>query len=286
MSLAAPFCPRCGLQNRPDSRFCERCGSPLALVASPGSFAPGYPPTAKTERRDQIEKTKSGLILLLIGFLLSGFPYVLFVGFILIFVSIIFLLLGRAAFGSAHERNVTAALFLFLGGIVATIALFLYLLFAFIRSALSQGTLDPQVLADNARATFTNYLLGTIIISAVAGLSSVLYTYSLQKSGGKALLLGGYAAGIGVAVANYIILVPLVTDAVDKSIQSGFFDPTPFLQVQAQLTILGILAVIPSVVFALATYLAWTRVSSGELPGPPTPWPSTPPGLQPPVPPP
>src|SRR3989449_5840205 len=87
-------CPRCGTTNKLGTMFCTNCGSPLSAGAPPSSAPPMYPapgpyggampglPSAwDAERRKQIDRTKTGLLLLLIGGLLLLSPNIgVFVG--------------------------------------------------------------------------------------------------------------------------------------------------------------------------------------------------------------
>jgi S1-C subfamily serine protease len=52
---AVHYCPVCGAQNRSDSRFCLKDGSPLPLI-DPGRFRPGFVRVAGTYSTDEIER--------------------------------------------------------------------------------------------------------------------------------------------------------------------------------------------------------------------------------------
>src|SRR5881396_1254279 len=119
-------CPRCGAANSPGTMFCVNCGSALSAGAGgppgaapmyPGAM-PGLPSAWDAERRKQIDRTKTGVLLLLIGTLIGWLPYIGVIGFILIFVGAILVILGRKAFGAAHSRNVFLSILLFIVGIV------------------------------------------------------------------------------------------------------------------------------------------------------------------------
>ncbi|TLZ46758.1 MAG: zinc ribbon domain-containing protein [Methanobacteriota archaeon] len=68
-------CPRCGAANRPETAFCVNCGSPLAAGGTGTGAMPSYPAPAygqgfsspyDQERQKQIDRTKTGVFLLLI----------------------------------------------------------------------------------------------------------------------------------------------------------------------------------------------------------------------------
>ncbi|HKW43574.1 MAG TPA: zinc ribbon domain-containing protein, partial [Thermoplasmata archaeon] len=134
--MAAPnVCPKCGFTNQSGWTFCTNCGNPLApsgavgwatssspspppsVPAQPPPAYPGYPayptypaypgvppygygpPPWEVERQKQIRHTKSGVLLLLIGALVSWLPYVGFIGSFCTLIGAILVILGRKAFG-------------------------------------------------------------------------------------------------------------------------------------------------------------------------------------------
>src|SRR5213592_907352 len=107
-------CPRCGAANSPGTMFCVNCGSALSAGAGgPPAAAPMYPgampglPSAwDAERRKQIDRTKTGVLLLLIGTLIGWLPIIGVLGGLLVLIGAILVILGRKAFGAAHSRNV------------------------------------------------------------------------------------------------------------------------------------------------------------------------------------
>src|SRR2546427_9067165 len=94
--------------------FCTNCGSPLSAGAPPSSGAPpmypapgayggampGLPSAWDAERRKQIDRTKTGLLLLLIGGLLSLISIVGVFGGLLSLIRAVLVILGRKTFGS------------------------------------------------------------------------------------------------------------------------------------------------------------------------------------------
>src|SRR5437879_6462324 len=92
------ICPRCGAANRPGTMFCSNCGSALAAGTGgiPPAPAPVYMGTAglaspmEAERHTQIQRTKTGLLLLLIGTLIRWIPLIGLVGGLLALVGAIF----------------------------------------------------------------------------------------------------------------------------------------------------------------------------------------------------
>lgn len=286
---AGATCPRCGAVNQPGFIFCANCGSPLpAGVAGPAAVPPAYAPMGPpaygapmgypglpspmaAEQRKQIDRTRTGLLLLLIGTLIGWVPIIGLIGGLLVLIGAVLVILGRKAFGSTHRRNVVLAIVLVLVGIIGGAILGAAFAFALIAGGVSQ---NPQDFANAFTSAINNLLIGAIVLVAISGLASVLFTYALQQQMGKILLWAGYGANIALQIVIFAIIRPLITGAVNDAISGGTVDTAPLLALQGQLAGLGLLGAIPSLLFAAATYLAWSRVNRGEIP-PPT----TPPGM-------
>ncbi len=235
----------------------------------PGAM-PGLPSAWEAERQKQIGRTKTGLLLLLVGFLIGWLPIIGLLGGILILVGAILVILGRKAFGAMHARNVILSLVLFFVGIIGAIAL--GVVFAF--SLISSVGQNPQDFGRAFAAAFNNLLIGAIVLGAISGLASVLFTYALQNQTGKMLLWAGYAANIIIAIAIFAIVGPLITAAVSQATSGSTVNMAPLAALQAQQSSYNLLNAIPSLLFAGACYLAWNRVNRSEIPPP-----AVPPGM-------
>src|SRR2546426_7467820 len=107
--------------------FCVNCGSALSAGAggAPAAATPMYPPAMPglpsawdAERRKQIDRTKTGLLLLLIGGLISWIPLIGVVGGLLLLIGAIFLIIGRKTFCSTHAPDVAISILLFFVGVL------------------------------------------------------------------------------------------------------------------------------------------------------------------------
>ena len=269
-------CPKCGAVNQPGYTFCANCGSSLtAGVAAPTGAPPsGYPtPMGNTgpkvweaERQKQIQRTKTGVLLLLVGVLLVWAPYLSIVGYIIIQLGAIFVILGRKAFGPVHARNVVLSKVLIMIGFAI---LLIGAIFAFaptITSLLPGGTPDPAAVTS---ALNTTLLLG--IPSAVfLGLGFLLFTVALQNERGRLFLFAGYGAYIMLEVAIFVVVSPaiprLVADAFASTSVVSDALVAASTAFSAQTQQFGYLGVIPAVISAIGTYFAWTRINRGEIP--------------------
>src|SRR5439155_21906574 len=104
--------------------FCTNCGSPLSAGTPPPSGAPpmyaaagpyggampGLPSAWDVGRRKQIDRTTTGLLLLLIGGLISWIPLIGVLGGVLFLVRAIVVFLGRKPVAPTHARNVVLRL--------------------------------------------------------------------------------------------------------------------------------------------------------------------------------
>ncbi|MGH8649079.1 MAG: hypothetical protein ACREUP_07200, partial [Burkholderiales bacterium] len=74
---------------------------------------------------------------------------------------------------------------------------------------------------------------------------------------------------------------PILDQFLSDTLATGVIDESALVALQAQSTGLGLLAIIPAVIFSIADFIAWSRINRGEIPPPPAPVPplyGTPPG--------
>lgn len=225
--------------------------------APPPAYVP-YPTAVDYERTKRIDRTKTGVLLLLIGSLLTAVPLIGAIGDLLIFIGAILVILGRQAFGRAHARNVIVSIILFAIGILVVIVVTLILILPSVGTIVGPGgtvTLTPAFQA----STMVAGLLAGIVSAIIIGIAEVLFTYALQAQNGKILLWAAYGANIALAIALYVILTPLYNAVVTTA------DLNAATTTQQTYTLL---AAIPALLFAGADYLAWSRISRREIPAP------------------
>ncbi len=319
--MAAPIvCSRCGFANQPGWTFCTNCGTPLTSAGTPGpAVAPsvpppvppfygpppygppavpypmvaGYPPYGygappwEAERQKQIGRTKTGVLLLLVGSLISWIPIIGgFVGGLLTLIGAILVILGRKAFGPTHRRNVAISIVLFLVGIGIIVVGAIIAIFEGVGVS---ATSSEAELAAALTTAFTNILIITAVGAFVYGLTGVFFTYALQKKEGRILLWAAYGATVGIQIAIVILTLPAIpgiaASVAHEIATTGRVDSSAISNAVTGATAgLSLLSVIPAMLYAAANYLAYARINKGEIPPPATP-PPTPTFGSPPAPP-
>ena len=268
-------CPRCGAANTPGTMFCVNCGSALSTGAggAPAAGAPMYPPAMPglpsawdAERRKQVDRTKTGVLLLLVGTLIGWLPFIGIVGSLLVLVGAILVILGRKAFGATHSRNVVLSIVLFILGIIIVAVATVILIAATVASFIP-GNPPSQAAITSA---FTNFLIILVVGAIVGGLASVFFTFAIQNKTGRMLLLGGYVASIALQIAIFVLVSQAIGSFVAAMFPGGTYDPAAAAAASATFSArvqsLSYLSVIPALLYAGAYYLVWNRINKGEIP--------------------
>jgi len=247
----------------------------------------GYPNYAEMERVKQVDRTKTGLLLLAVGFLIGWVPVIGAVGALLSLIGAILVILGRKAFGDRHSNFVLVSVILYIAALVLT-GVFVAWFFVVTFQAFSQGSPRPFLSA------FWPFLGGVIAASALGAVAEVLFVHELEKPIGRYLLYAAFVASIAVPLATVLILLPAFTAVLDGIANGTIGNPgDPRLEVLQTIgSTLALLSVIPSVLFGVAYFLAWQRINRREIPAaapggpaPPSPSPYAPPAAPPPSPP-
>jgi hypothetical protein len=220
-------------------------GSPLPPPTSAQSY--GYAAAYyERENATRINRTKTGLMLLVVGFFMEWIPIANFIGALLEIIGAIMVILGRHAFGHYHARNVLWAIIVYIVGIVSTIVAVVAIVFSTIATNLgnlnSTRTTTPTFITGFSSSNFT---LALVVGIAIAQVSYVLLTYALQRQTGRILLWAAYVAGVLAIIVNLYIF----NDDI-------FLGPLP--------------SVAPGILYGYAYYLARSRIVHGEIPQPVT----------------
>jgi hypothetical protein len=215
---------------------------------------------------------------LLIGALISAIPFVGGFGVIFTLIGAILVILGRKAFGVAHRRNVFISIAVFCLGIA------IFIVGTFVTVAMAASSLRSSMPEAQLAATVLTLLTNILIVLAVGllivGLASLFFTYALQKREGKLILFGAYGATVAIRLTILLVALPLLPPVAAQIahaiVTGGTVDSTSISNSASSATQgLELLNVIPSLLYAAANYLVWSRIKKGEIPPPGTP-PGTP----------
>jgi len=225
-------------------------------------------PTALSyEARKGIDRTFTGILLIIIGFFLTPLPYANYVAGLLQIVGAILVILGREFFGQRHSKFVMWSLGIYLVGL----AIFVVNAIAFASSLVSAIDLglSPSGVAQVVSQAVSDFLVGLIISAAVTGIAIVLFTYALQNSMGKLLLWTGYAVTLAVGVVIFYSVSADVATAVQQATSTSPPDIAPITALQGQIQLISLINFIPAVINAIAYYLVLSRIKNGEIPAHP-----------------
>ncbi len=274
-------CPQCKAISPSGAAFCHRCGTSLANAppapATPMPSAAGFPPPPVSEpgfirppppppgvygfQRD-IDRTRTGVLLLAVGAFLSWVPVIGLLGGLLTLVGAILVILGRAAFGEKHARNVGIAIVLFIIGFIGG----LVLAGGVLSSVEQAAALPPDQLQATVVSAFNTLLLGAIILGVITGPATVFFLWELLNPTGRILILASYLAGILIAFYVYVVIIGQVSTALAAAFATSPPDVTPIVALDNQINGLKLLDAIPSLVTAAAAGIAWSRIESKEIP--------------------
>ncbi len=244
-------CPKCGTNNSGTARFCVSCGTPLqnistttpnppsaGVVSAASPTSPFYQFTASyyaSEQAKAVDRTKTGLLVISIGFFVSWVPILGYIGGLFELVGALLVILGRKAFGPTHGRNVIWSIIISVVALGTAFAFGVAIVFAAISSGQYNGRGSPNL------ASYADLLaVGIIVATSIFGLAEVLFTYALQSENGRILLWCGYASTVAAAAVSYLLLSNL-----------------QYVMSLPQLA--------PALLFGIAYYMARTRIIRGEI---------------------
>ncbi len=222
------------------------------------------------DRTQGISRTKTGLLLLIIGLLIGPIPFVGIIGGILVLVGAILVIIGRRPFGPAHSRNTIWSVIIYVVGIavviIGSIAFTLSVISASVNSAVS-GTFNQSTVYQALSSSFNGLLIATAIGGAIIGIGEVLFTHAIQSRNGRILLWSAYAASLAVSVVTFLVISPLIANAFQQAVAGGVYNRAPISALQSQESIIGLLGYIPALLYAVAFYSVVSRINRAEIPG-------------------
>jgi hypothetical protein len=277
MIPSSPRCAACGreLPSTLDVRFCPFCGAPVnsttpptstVLFASPVGATPEGAPALQRDVVDvpgwisqARDRTKTGLVLVMIGIGIGWIPYASYVGGFLVFIGLILLYLGRWGFGPDHRRFVLAGIVIVLLGIL--IAFFGALLFA--STIVSAGTmgLTPSQLTSALQSDVVGLFIVVFIAGAIGAVGQAILPQGLADTKTRRILW--IAAGLAIVVSGFVlwIITPEVSSAVGQAVNgtSMTVNTGPITALESQEYVLELLSIGPDALFVWGYYRVWSE---------------------------
>ena len=211
------------------------------------------------DRNRMIERTESGLALLILAALLLWIPVIEIGGLFVGAIAVILITLGAQAFGWRHQMLVWTSVLLFILAQVAG----LVLAGSFVSTIRSIPSSDPAA-ADQILSAFDGLIRGVLVLVVIASISEALIAFDLSDLTGRVLLLGAVVVQSLVSVILLLVVFgPLIHQAVADAFASGTFNTGPITDASARingLSAYSLLNSIPALMFAAAFYLTYRRV--------------------------
>jgi hypothetical protein len=214
-----------------------------------------------------VERTERGVLFLMIGILASGVPVIQPVGSLISLTGVIWYVLGSGPFGKKQSNFAVLAAGIFVVGLgfvlVGSIAFFVFIL------SLSNTSLPLWWWGNSALATALIPSLTLILEIETAGaiavaLAYLLLIYYVQRPVGRAMLL----VALVVNIALSLLVLSILSSSIPYNILTvlGGYNPEPAHNFANKVLVVGLLNLIPAVIYATAYYDLFSRIREGQLP--------------------
>ncbi len=243
-------CRRCGQPNERSASYCTNCGE---VLEKPERGKPV--PSTFTVR--EVDRTATGLLLLVIGSVLSAIPFINIIGAILALVAVILIYLGARAFGDRHRMYVVWSIVTWVLFFIATLAFI-----AFVSFQLARAIIEARP-SEEMRPIWTSFVVGLGVISIPFLIPYLLITYQLQDAAGRSVLWAALVIDAAVIAGMSWYLYGQMEYFVDQ-VASGYGVGFAGLSFGGQLGWQSLVG-LTNLVWAIAYYLPYRRIQRGEL---------------------
>ena len=258
-------CPKCSNENPASAQFCTKCGYalearirppanvPLQIPVYPGTFL-GRPADhalarLEPEKRESINRTRTGLGLILLGIVMEAVPTVSFYGALPLIAGAVLVFLSRRTFGTQHQRYVSRSFILVVAGVFAQ----------FVGSFVVGGLIALSLLnGSDPATTLSSFFLALnmilIVIDAMIGLGLVFFTYDVQNATGRAILWAAYSLGVLMNVIFAIMIFSQVQAVSADVVSQVGTASAPISLIIYRFAPWRLLQLIPAIFYAIAYF--------------------------------
>jgi hypothetical protein len=256
-------CPDCELPLAPSQNFCPNCGASLAstLERAPSpSVSDGGPESwdwvatmdENFARPRAQARTRLGLLLMIFAFGLLWIPLVSDLGELLALIGIVFLWLGRHAYGNDHRRNVILGSACVALGFLIAVLVGIWLVDSLLTSVApgqSASSFDSVFQSDLGVVFVVGFLT-----SALTALAYVVLPWALADRTSRVLLLVAGALTVVISAVTASILLPQVSSAVAQATSGSTIDSGPIVALQNESSLLMTAQLLPDALFVWSYY--------------------------------
>jgi hypothetical protein len=201
------------------------------------------------EKRESVNRTRTGLGLILLGIVMEAVPTLSFYGALPLIAGAVLVFLSRRTLGAQHQRYVSMSFILIVGGVFAQ----------FVGSFLIGGLIALFLLngADPA-TTLSSFFLALnvmlIVIDGIIGLGLVFFTYDLQNATGRTILWAAYSLGV-LMNAIFAIVIFSQVQAVSADVVSQVGEASAAINlITYRFAPWRLLQLIPAIFYAIAYF--------------------------------
>jgi hypothetical protein len=275
MNASPLLCPSCHQPVQPGQPNCRSCGAALGNLGPPGPtgsvWGPGpdrfvvnehWQADSKAE-----ERTRTGLLLMIIAFALLWIPYVSDLGELIALIGVVFLWLGRLAFDQAHWRSVVVGSACVVLGLVVGLVVG----FSFAADLISVATTPGESISAfiaSLQSSLTALFAVGIAIAVLTSVGYVALPYALADRTSRLLLWGGLVISIAISVLVFVFLAPLISAALAQATSGGTINLAPVQALETKEIVYDLALGLPNLMFLWAYYRTRQRVFP-PLPVPP-----------------
>lgn len=221
-----------------------------------------------SQRKNWVERTQTGLLLLIVGSVLCVFPIVRIAGVFVTLWAVALLVESRDGFGSKHSMSIRVGTALFVVGAV----LFVLSSSGFVFETYSLATfyqnyqvvsVDFTIFPSAMIRAVPTFLLLDFAGMILLGLSYVTLTYRLQDARGRQLVFLGLAAMIATSFFVFSTLFSAASP-LGKQWGIGGWDIPSAWAFEAELFGLSTLNLLPVVIFVVGFRSCYLRLNYSE----------------------